>query len=89
MPDVPYWNAGRCPGGSDERACFSKGLNRTPLPGGTVVWGKSGGQPGYSTAAFATRDLQRVLVVSLNATGNRDGSDSRRMQQIVAATFGK
>lgn len=89
VPDVPYWNSERCPGGADDgRACFSMGLNRTPLPGGPVVWGKSGGLPGYTTAAFATRDLKRVLVLSLNATGNRDGSDGDRLQGIVGAAFG-
>lgn len=45
------------------------GLQRTVLPGGTTVWGKSGSYPGYTSGVFATRDLRRVLVYSLNPTG--------------------
>ena len=45
------------------------GLERTVLPSGTVVWGKSGSYPGYTSGVFATRDLRRVLVYSLNPTG--------------------
>ncbi|MGQ4385514.1 serine hydrolase domain-containing protein [Streptomyces sp. SAS_270] len=45
------------------------GLQRTALPDGTVVWGKSGSYPGYTSGVFATRDLRRVLVYSINPTG--------------------
>jgi len=45
------------------------GLQRTELPDGTVVWGKSGSYPGYTSGVFATRDLRRILVYSLNPTG--------------------
>ncbi|MFG2128085.1 serine hydrolase domain-containing protein [Streptomyces sp. NPDC048751] len=45
------------------------GLQRTVLPNGTTVWGKSGSYPGYTSGVFATRDLRRVLVYSLNPTG--------------------
>ncbi|MCX4764530.1 beta-lactamase family protein [Streptomyces sp. NBC_01275] len=45
------------------------GLERTVLPNGTTVWGKSGSYPGYTSGVFATRDLRRVLVYSLNPTG--------------------
>ncbi|WP_327350687.1 serine hydrolase domain-containing protein [Streptomyces sp. NBC_01304] len=45
------------------------GVQRTELPDGTVVWGKTGSYSGYTGGVFATRDLRRVLVYSLNPTG--------------------
>jgi D-alanyl-D-alanine carboxypeptidase len=89
VPDVPYaGGGGNCAlGGGPARACFSMGLTRTALPNGVTVWGKSGARPGYSNAAFATRDTSRVLVYSLNATGNKDGSDGPYIRHLVAATF--
>lgn len=83
VPNVEFTGSG-CPGG---KACFSMGLERTAFPNGVTVWGKSGGMPGYSTAAFATRDLRRVLVYSLTPTGNRDGSEGAYVRRIAAAAF--
>ena len=88
VPDVPYLGDDNCSRGPDAgRACFSAGLTRTELPGGTVVWGKSGSVPGTTTAAFATRDLARTLVYAVYPTGNRDGSEGPRLQRIVEAAF--
>jgi D-alanyl-D-alanine carboxypeptidase len=89
VPDVPYvGGGGNCAlGGGPARACFSMGLTRTVLPNGVTVWGKSGARPGYSNAAFATRDTSRVLVYSLTATGNKNDSDSTYVRHLIAATF--
>jgi D-alanyl-D-alanine carboxypeptidase len=89
VPDVPYiGGGGNCAlGGGPARACFSMGLTRTVLPNGVTLWGKSGARPGYSNAAFATRDASRVVVYSLNATGNKNGSDGPYIRHLVAATF--
>ena len=59
-----------------------------PLPGGPVVYGKSGGLPGYRTLVVATEDGGRVLATSLTTTGNRDGSEDERLLGIAAAAFG-
>ncbi|WP_345472048.1 serine hydrolase domain-containing protein [Actinoallomurus oryzae] len=88
VPDVPYVGKDNCNIGPDAgRACFSAGLSKSTLPNGLSGWGKTGARPGYTTGVFATRDLSRVLVYSLNATGNKDGSESPYVQRIVAATF--
>ncbi|WP_433351887.1 serine hydrolase domain-containing protein [Microtetraspora malaysiensis] len=89
VPDVPYTgSAGNCSNGPDAgKACFSAGLVRTALPNGVTVWGKTGGAPGYTSGLFATRDLRRVLVYSINPTGNLNGSESRYVLRIAAATF--
>lgn len=88
VPDVEYTGGGQCSVGPQAgRACFSAGLQRTTFPNGVTVWGKSGAVPGYTTAAFATRDLRRVLVYSLTPTGNRDGSEGSYVQNLAGATF--
>ncbi|QQM41245.1 serine hydrolase domain-containing protein [Streptomyces liliifuscus] len=53
--------------GGDKQFSYG-GLQRTEFPDGTVVWGKSGHVPGYTSGVFATRDLRRVLVYALNPT---------------------
>ena len=89
VPDVPYAGEdSNCKIGPDAgRACYSVGLTRTRLPNGVTLWGKSGATQGYTTAAFATRDLARVMVYNLNPTGNHDGSEAPYVQTIVAALF--
>ncbi|MEU9577087.1 serine hydrolase domain-containing protein [Streptomyces chilikensis] len=51
-----------------DEAQLSAGLARMELPDGTAVWGKTGGRYGYNTGIGATRDLERVLVYSVNST---------------------
>ncbi|MCP2335328.1 serine hydrolase domain-containing protein [Actinomadura rupiterrae] len=88
VPDVPYKGHDNCvisktPG----RACFGLGLARFESSNGVVAWGKSGSRPGYTTGLMATRDLSRVIAYSLNATGNKDGSEGPYVVRIAAATF--
>ena len=89
VPDVPYGAGGGCAQGPDAgRACFGLGLQRTALPGGPVVWGKSGGVPGYRTLVVGTDGDRRSLALSLTTTGNGDGSEDERLMRIVAAAYG-
>ncbi len=90
VPDVPYvGTTGGCAAGPDAgKACFSMGLQRTRLPGGLVLWGKSGGTAGYATLVVAPRDAARVLAVGLTPTGNRDGTEGEYLLRIAAAAFG-
>ena len=89
VPEVPYTgDDGNCQIGPDAgRACYSIGLTKTALPNGVTLWGKSGAVHGYTTAAFATRDLRRVMVYNLNPTGNHDGSEAPYVRKIVSAVF--
>jgi D-alanyl-D-alanine carboxypeptidase len=88
VPKVKYTQQdGNCRlGPSAGDACYSMGLMKATLPNGVTGWGKTGARPGYTTGMFATRDLSRVLVYSLNATGNKDGSESPYLQKIIGAT---
>ncbi len=89
VPDVPYaGSAGGCAKGPDAgHACFTAGLQRTPLPGGPVVFGKSGGVPGYRTLVVGTEDGSRVLALSLTTTSNGDGSEDERLLRIAGAAY--
>lgn len=89
VPPVDYTGEdGNCVLGSQAgKACFSMGLTRIALSNGVTVWGKTGGRPGYSTAVFATRDLARVVVYSLNPVGNKNGAEAPYVGKIVAATL--
>jgi D-alanyl-D-alanine carboxypeptidase len=89
VPDVKYTgSASNCNAGPDAgKACFSAGLVRTALPNGVTVWGKTGSVPGYISGLFATRDLRRILVYSIDPTTNRDGLETPYVLKIAAATF--
>ena len=90
VPDVPYeGTSGGCAQGPDAGdACFTAGLQRTPLPGGPVVYGKSGGVAGYRTLVLASEDGGRVLATSLTTTGNGDGFEGERLLAIAGAAYG-
>ena len=49
-----------------------------------MVFGKSGGVPGYRTLVVGTEDGGRVLALSLTTTGNGDGSEDERLLGIAA-----
>jgi D-alanyl-D-alanine carboxypeptidase len=66
---------------------MTMGIMRVKASNGVVVWGKTGSRPGYTSGVFATRDLSRRIVYSLNPT-NLDGTEIRYIQQIAAASFG-
>jgi D-alanyl-D-alanine carboxypeptidase len=90
VPDVPYTgDDGNCQLGiAPGRACYSAGLTRILATENVAVWFKTGSRPGYATGFFAMPDLSRILVYSLNPTGDRDGTEVPTILQIAAATFG-
>ncbi|MGW3420901.1 serine hydrolase domain-containing protein [Streptomyces phaeochromogenes] len=75
LPDVP-------------NATMSAGLQRHQVDDDTVIWGKSGARPGYSTLIAATRDLSRTLVYSVNATDAKSEEMNPVGERILWATFG-
>ncbi|MEU2775782.1 serine hydrolase domain-containing protein [Streptomyces sp. NPDC007162] len=88
VPDVPSFHSSQCRTEADAgRACMTMGLMRVEASDGVVVWGKTGSRPGYTSGAFATRDLSRKIVYSLNPR-NLDGTEIRYVQRIAAASFG-
>ena len=67
-------------------ACYSiGGLMRVTLDNGVTVWGKTGSQPGWTTGMFATRDLKRRVVYSLNPTGA--ASERPYVMAVLKAAF--
>ncbi|SES44765.1 D-alanyl-D-alanine carboxypeptidase [Streptomyces sp. yr375] len=88
VPDVPNFRSTQCRTETDAgRACMSMGIMRVKASNGVVVWGKTGSRPGYTSGVFATRDLSRKIVYSLNPT-NLNGTEMPYIQQIAAASFG-
>ncbi|GHF46052.1 peptidase [Streptomyces mashuensis] len=84
VPEVPSAPANKnCING---RSCFSAGgLMRVTLENGVTVWGKTGSLPGWTNGAFATRDLKRRVVYSLNPTGT--ASERPYVMGVVNAAF--
>ncbi|GAA2115900.1 serine hydrolase domain-containing protein [Kitasatospora saccharophila] len=67
---VPSLTPGDCRFGPDKGlACYSAGLMEIPLRDGTVAWGKTGHDLGYSDGFFASADLSRRLVYSTGESG--------------------
>ncbi|MFD0272699.1 serine hydrolase domain-containing protein [Kitasatospora sp. NPDC127111] len=88
VPDVPNRHNKNCEiGPTAGHACFSKGLMRATLPNGVVVWGKTGSRPGFTSGVFATRDLSRKVVYSLNPT-DVSGREFPKVWEIVTTSFG-
>ncbi|MEU0253139.1 serine hydrolase domain-containing protein [Streptomyces sp. NPDC006184] len=88
VPDVPSFRSSQCRTEADAgRACMTMGIMRVKASDGVVVWGKTGSRPGYTSGVFATRDLSRKVVYSVNPT-NLNGTEMRYIQQIAAASFG-
>ncbi|MFI9806388.1 serine hydrolase domain-containing protein [Streptomyces sp. NPDC052301] len=88
VPDVPSFHSSQCRTEADAgRACMTMGLMRVKASNGVTVWGKTGSRPGYTSGAFATRDLSRKIVYSVNPT-NLEGTEMRYIQQMAAASFG-
>ncbi|MCC9310291.1 beta-lactamase family protein [Kitasatospora sp. RB6PN24] len=87
VPDVPDHQSSHCnTGPTAGRACMSMGLERAEL-NGLVVWGKTGSRPGWTSGVFATRDLSRTVVYSVNPTG-LDGAETPYWYGIATAAFG-
>jgi D-alanyl-D-alanine carboxypeptidase len=60
IPDVKTF-------GTEDPAVYSQGLSAATV-NGITVWGKTGSRFGYTNGLWATRDLQRRVVYSVNST---------------------
>jgi D-alanyl-D-alanine carboxypeptidase len=88
VPKVKYLGTDNCVIGPEAgQACYSAGLMKSTMPNGLTGWGKTGSRPGYTNGLFATRDLSRVLVYSMNPTGNKDGAEMPYVIKIASAAF--
>ncbi|MGW2250890.1 serine hydrolase domain-containing protein [Kitasatospora sp. NPDC001660] len=84
VPDVPVAaGSSHCPG---NKACMSMGLERLEQ-GGLVAWGKTGSRPGYTSGVFASRDLSRKVVYSVNPTGLA-GAENPYALKVLVTAFG-
>lgn len=68
---------------SGDGARFGLGLRRITGPDGVVAWGQEGSGPGYTTGVWATLDLSRVVVHTIDAPSAAGASE-----HIAAAAFG-
>ncbi len=67
---VPSLGTDDCQVGQDKgRACYGAGLMAIPLQDGTMLWGKTGHDLGYTDGLFATADLSKRMVYSVGVTG--------------------
>ncbi|MFF2082000.1 serine hydrolase domain-containing protein [Kitasatospora sp. NPDC058162] len=84
VPDVPVApHSGHCP---DGKACMSMGLERLAAHG-VVAWGKTGSRPGSTGGVFATRDLSRKVVYTVDPTA-LNGAETPYVLGLVASSFG-
>lgn len=84
VPEVRIWTAD----GSDAgMANLSMGLMKTTFQGITF-WGKTGARPGYGNGMFATRDLQRRLIYSVNSTDAKGAGQNQPGNRTGMAAFG-
>ncbi|MEU6980786.1 MULTISPECIES: serine hydrolase domain-containing protein [unclassified Streptomyces] len=85
---VPYVGGSHCNTGPGKgTACFSVGLMSTPLPDGTLLWGKTGSDPGYRSGVFASRDLRLRAVYAVGTAGPVDGVPAVA-QRLALTAFG-
>ncbi|CAM5570970.1 serine hydrolase domain-containing protein [Streptomyces avidinii] len=87
---LPYANGSNCnTGPSKGTACFSVGLMSVPLPDGSVLWGKTGSDPGYRSGVFASQDLNRRAVYAIGTSSSLDnGAGTVVAQRLALAAFG-
>ncbi|MFB7824292.1 serine hydrolase domain-containing protein [Streptomyces hydrogenans] len=88
VPEVPNAPQNRhC--GTAGKACFAPvGLMRLTLADGVTVWGKTGSRPGWENGFFATPDLKRRVVYSLNPNGTGTSQEyTDHVLALVGAAF--
>ncbi|MEV7024751.1 serine hydrolase domain-containing protein [Kitasatospora sp. NPDC093558] len=68
-------------------ACFGAGLMSTPLPNGTVLWGKTGHDDGYANGMFATRDLSVRAVYSVSNLSSDFAAPSPLANRLLGAVL--
>lgn len=85
---LPYADGSHCNTGPGKgTACFGVGLMSTPLPDGSLLWGKTGSDPGYRSGVFASRDLGLRAVYAVGTSGAVDGVPAVA-QRLALAAFG-
>jgi D-alanyl-D-alanine carboxypeptidase len=77
IPDVPMFDG-------TGRASYSQGLQVLEV-NGLKVWGKTGSRHGYASGIFATRDLERKVVYSVNPTTKSQDGQPMIVLKIAAA----
>jgi D-alanyl-D-alanine carboxypeptidase len=77
IPDVPMFDG-------TGRASYSQGLQVLEV-NGLKVWGKTGSRHGYASGVFATRDLERKVVYSVNPTTKSQDGQPMIVLKIAAA----
>ncbi|MFE5583323.1 serine hydrolase domain-containing protein [Kitasatospora sp. NPDC056531] len=80
---VPFVGGTSC----NKVACFGAGLMSTPLPNGTVLWGKTGHDDGYANGMFATRDLSVRAVYSISNLGLDFGAPTPLSNRLLVAVL--
>ncbi|MET7994802.1 serine hydrolase domain-containing protein [Amycolatopsis sp. NPDC005232] len=73
--------------GTDDPAIYSQGL-MTETVNGVTVWGKTGSRYGYTNGIWATRDLQRRVVYSINTTDKDFDGQPEIVQKLALAIAG-
>ncbi|MFJ9641590.1 serine hydrolase domain-containing protein [Streptomyces sp. NPDC101206] len=86
---LPYADGSNCNTGPGRgTACFSVGLMSVPLPDGSVLWGKTGSDPGYRSGVFASRDLGRRAVYAVGTASSSGDGALAVAQRLSLAAFG-
>ncbi|MER7504702.1 serine hydrolase domain-containing protein [Nonomuraea pusilla] len=80
VPDVPTFGTG-------EPAAYTSGMSRAVLPGGLVVYGKTGARYGSAAGVGATRDLSRTLVYAIGSTDAKAQGQNERAMAVSLAAF--
>ncbi|QES17694.1 D-alanyl-D-alanine carboxypeptidase [Streptomyces venezuelae] len=87
---LPYADASHSTTGPAKgTACFSVGLMSSPMPDGTVVWGKTGSDPGYRSGVFASRDLGVRAVYAVGTTAPPASGPPPVAQRLALAVFAR
>ncbi|MFE4309496.1 serine hydrolase domain-containing protein [Streptomyces sp. NPDC056891] len=87
---LPYVGSSNCnTGPAKGTACFSVALMYTPLPDGSVLWGKTGSDMGYRSGVFATRDLNLRAVYATGTSGPSGNGAPAVAQRLVGALFAR
>lgn len=71
----------------NKQACFAAGLMSTPLPGGLVLWGKTGHDDGYANGMFATRDLSLRGIYSVSNLSLDFGAPTPLANRLLTAVL--
>ncbi|WP_371637361.1 beta-lactamase family protein [Streptomyces zaomyceticus] len=87
---LPFVGDSHCNTGPGKgTACFSVGLMSTSLPDGSVLWGKTGSDPGYRSGVFASRDLNLRAVYAVGTSSSSVNPAAAVSQRLALAAFAR